>query len=207
MKIHVIASRTFAPLSLVDDAVRRLDPNDTLIAYGSTQVCRRAVLAATSRGLDARNATMLRDRAEFVEALRTGDAVWCFVARAPGSQEPTEGMGQFLGYFAAHRASPRRIDSPLPGKISTLISRFTECADEAFDCKNEHRKRFLISRALALSCELTSERDRYSQKIDAGMWLYPNDESATSRWIAWEFAYRCLCDALTGAEALINHGA
>lgn len=202
--VHVIASRSFAPLSLVDDAIRRLGSDDTLIAYGSTQVCRRAVLAATSRGLDARNATMLRDRAEFVEALRAGDAVWAFVARAPGSSEPTEGMGQFLGYFAARGVSPRVAMSPLSGQTCELIATHHGLVDEALESRNEHRQRILIERVLKANTALLEARERYEAKLAAGMWLMADDEAATERWLGWLHAYECIQHELEEAKALLN---
>jgi hypothetical protein len=204
MTIHICASRIFAPISLVDAAIRELSPDAIVRSYGSTQVSRRAVLAATSIGCDARNVTLSRDRAELLAGGMTpGDDVWCFVARDPLTKQPTEGIGQIMDFLTSQGATFRRIDSPLPGRVSVAVSTHRDLVDRVFETRNTSKRQLLTNRALKTNNGLLELRNEYERRLSDGWSLRVGDPEADDRWWTWLRCYEALSDEIEETLALL----
>lgn len=202
--IHICASRIFAPISLVDAAIRELTLDDVVRSYGSSQVSRRAVLAATSIGCDARNVTLSRDRAELVAGGRTpGDEVWCFVALDPVAKQPTEGIGQIMDFLTSQGATFRRLDSPLPGRVGVAVSTHRDLVDRAIQTTNRFQRQALTNHALTANNGLIVLRDEYERRLMDGWSLRLGDPDADDRWWKWLQCYEAIFDEIEETKALL----
>lgn len=205
MNVHILGSRIYAPITDIDRELQQLPAETVITAFGESDVCKRAVLAGTSLGLEARNVTLSSSRRELVEAAKQPDAhVLLFVAKDPLTKVPTEGMAGISSFLASQRISYRQVDSPLPGRVCALVTKLRQAVDRALATQQEHRKIVITNRALKIATEVVDERDRYQAKLEAGMHLMPDDEQATNRWLMWLSSYEELCRAIEDARSLLT---
>ena len=202
--VIVLGSRIYQPMQDIDRELQGCGPDTTVLAFGTSAVCERAILAATSLGFEARNVALTSHRRELVAAATAPDAlVVLFVADDPDGSGTTEGMGQIATLLAQHQVAPRIVPSPLAGSVCRSITRLHETVDRATAAVQEHRRAALVSRALALAVEAVQLRDRYEQRLTDGLWLLLEDENATQRWLRWEACYRALHDATEDAKRIL----
>lgn len=201
----VLGSRIYEPLSDVDDAIRALPSDATVTAFGSADICKRAVLAAESRGLSARNVVLSPSRRELVEAARQpGAKVVLFVAMDPSTRRPTVGITQVADYLASQGIATSRVASPLPGRVCELMTRQRQAIDRAIELAGlPARRRHFVMKGLALTTELVNERDRYERKLEAGFRLQADDDAATAKWCRWLVTYQQLCTAIEDARLVL----
>ena len=208
MNLIVLGSRIYAPLSDVDVGIAALPPGSTVIAYGSSDVCKRSVVAAQSAGIEARNATLSNSRRELIEAATQPDAhVLLFVARDPATKAITEGIVNIAALLEKNNVQPRIVESPLPGRICHLMTKQRQAIDAALEAAQKERRVILTQRALKANTELLNARDEYAQRLAQGLWLQVDDEAATDKWMRWEFIYRMICNAIEDARALLDERA
>lgn len=205
MRTVILGSRIYQPLTDIDAAIRELPPDATVTACGASPVCERAVLAATSFGLEARHVTLDTQRATLLDAASRPDAtVWLFVAIDPSTKQPTSGISAIETLLRDRGVAPRVFRSPLPGRVCDAITRAQEAAARAHAAKQEGRRRVSVNRALAAAQGLVSLRDEYAGRMDAGWSIGVGDEAMDARWVGWERAYRACCDALRQTEGVLT---
>lgn len=203
--IHVCASRIFAPLSEVDRVIVELPADATVIAYGSTQACRRAVETATAQGLAARNVTLDRD-ALLAAAEQPESIALLFTALDPATKRLTQGIGQIAELLAAHGVSARQIAAPLPGRVCEAVSKHRELLTDALAGANPHKRRFLVGRVLKASAPLILLRDEYADRLDQTKHQMAGDEMADGKWCRWLMIYERICDELNAGAVLLHDG-
>lgn len=204
MNVCILGSRTYQPLGDVDAALRALPPGATVTAFGSSPVCARAVLAATSLGLAARNVTLGGDRRELLAAAQSGAAVWLFVATDPATKQPTEGIAGIMRLLDAHGIPYRRIDAPLPARVCATVSRVQTAAERVRAARGEGRRRVALTRALSEARSLVALRDEFEDRLTDGMAIGVSDPVYDDRWLGWERAYRACCDGLAEVEDVLS---
>lgn len=203
MSAHVIVlgSRIYQPLTDIDRELAGLPSDAIVTAFGTSPVCERAVLAATSIGIEARNVALSSHRRELIEAAKRPSAVvLLFVAPDPDGSGTTEGMTQIGHLLAANDIAPRLVSSPLTGAVCAAITTLDEAVDRAITTIQERRRVVLVQRALDLATKTIAIRDRYEDRLARGLHLLIEDEAATERWLRWERCYRALSDAIEDAR-------
>ena len=204
MNVCILGSRTYQPLTEIDRALRALPPDATVTAFGSSPVCARVVLAATSLGLDARQVTLTGDRRELRDAAARGASVWLFVATDPATRRPTTGIGGVMTLLDAQGVAYRRFDAPLPGRVCEALSRVHEAVERVRAAKQEGRRRAAFTRALAAAQGLVALRDEFARRLEDGLWIGSGDAELDDRWLGWERTYRACCDGLTEVGLLMD---
>ena len=204
MNIVILGSRIFQPLSDIDAAIRELPPDAIVTACGASPVCVRAVLAATSLGLEARHVTLSPDRREALEPARAGATVWLFQAIDPATKQVTEGIAQIEAFLRAQGVTPRVFHSPLPGKACDAISRVLDAAERVREAKQDGRRRVATVRAMKAAQGLVALRDNYADRMEQGADYYVGTAEYDERWLTWERAYRACCDALGDVELVLG---
>lgn len=205
MNLIVLGSRIFEPISLVDAEISALPADATVTGFGSADVCKRAVKAAESRGLDARNVVLSQSRRELIEAARLdGAAIVIFTAIDPVTKHITQGTQQLIDFLAAADVQARQVASPLPGKVCALMTKQRQSVDRAIESRHLlHRRRYFIAKALEATTALLNARDGYERKLEAGMWVQADDEAATEKWLRWLVIYEQLSKAIEDARAVL----
>lgn len=202
--ILILGSRIFAPIVMVDHELRSLPPDATITAFGSSDVCARAVIACTSIGFDARNVTLEPSRASLIAAAKApGGQVWLFVATDPRTKQITEGMSQIAALLSAEGITARQILSPLPGRVCEQVTKLRQSVDKTIAISQPVRRGALVTRTLKIVTETLTLRDEYEAKLESGMSLMLEDDTATDRWLGWLRSYEAITDATEDAKSVL----
>lgn len=204
MNVVILGSRIYQPLTDIDAALRELPPDTTVIACGASPVCTRAVLAATSFGLEARHVTLSPDRREALEPARAGAAVWLFQAIDPATKQVTEGIAQIEAFLRSQGVTPRVFRSPLPGKACDAISRVLDAAERVREAKGDGRRRVATVRAMKVAQGAAALREDYERRLTEGMPIDVGHEPFDTKWLTWLASYELISDALGDVEQVLG---
>lgn len=207
MNILILGSRIYQPLTDIDRELQSLPPDSTVTAFGSSDVCARAVIAATSLGFDARNVTLEPSRASLIAAAKhPGTQVWLFVAVDPATKQITQGMSQVTDLLSGESIVVRQIAAPVPGRVCEQVTKLRQAVDKALTIPQPTRRGAMVTRTLRIVTETLTLRDEYEAKLEQGKNLMVGDEASDAKWSQWLRSYEVMTDATEDAKAVLVEG-
>ena len=188
----ILGSRTYAPLSDVDDEVSEGD-----FSFGISDVAERAEKAG------ARRKPLETTRKTLIEMARAGGDVVVFVARDPKTKQPTTGMAQIQTLLDTEGVPFRVVSSPFPGSICEMVTELRHAVDKTVKHPHGARRDAAMGKALQWSGIVTEKRNEYMAKLEESKDFEVGSAELDERWVRWVNIYTELEDALEDAKRML----